>query len=181
MNSASATILIVEDDHATRTFLAGNLSVDGFQVLEAANVLEALGIIESEFPDLAVVDLGLPDTDGLELLSEVRHSDRVAGTIDPELPLLVLTGRVGELDRLRGFERGCDDYVTKPSRCGCSASGSTAFSKVAGVRSAVQPVMRSSRRNGTSAAFVVKATAWSVAPCWVRDPSSMSCHWSARQ
>ncbi len=115
MNSASATLLLVEDHPATRAFLTENLSVDGFRVLEAANVLEALGVIETEFPDLVLVDLGLPDGDGLELLSEVRHSDRVAGTIDPDLPLLVLTGRSGELDRMRGFDRGCDDYVTKPS------------------------------------------------------------------
>jgi DNA-binding response OmpR family regulator len=109
-----ATILLVEDHSATRAFLTDNLSADGFRVIEAESVLDALRLIETEFPDLAIVDLGLPDTDGLELLSEVRRSDRVAGTIDPELPLLVLTGRVGELDRMRGFDRGCDDYVTKP-------------------------------------------------------------------
>ncbi len=125
MKAASATILVVEDDDATRGFLADNLSIDGFHVLEATCVLDALQVIETEFPDLAVVDLGLPDTDGLELLSEVRHSDRVAGTIDPELPLLVLTGRVGELDRMRGFDRGCDDYVTKG--LWSVFSGSTAF------------------------------------------------------
>jgi DNA-binding response OmpR family regulator len=114
VEGTGATILLVEDHPATRAFLADNLSIDGFRVLEAESVLDALRVIETEFPDLAVVDLGLPDTDGLELLSEVRHSDCVAGTIDPELPLLVLTGRTGDLDRMRGFERGCDDYVTKP-------------------------------------------------------------------
>lgn len=114
MKGADATILVVEDDLATRTFLAGNLSVDGYHVLEAASVLDALQVIETQFPDLAIVDLGLPDTDGLELLSEVRNADRFAGTIDPDLPLLVLTGRSGELDRMRGFDRGCDDYLTKP-------------------------------------------------------------------
>jgi DNA-binding response OmpR family regulator len=70
--------------------------------------------MESHFPDLAIVDLGLPDSDGLELLHLVREADRVAGHLDPDLPLLVLTGRAGELARLRAFERGADDYVTKP-------------------------------------------------------------------
>jgi DNA-binding response OmpR family regulator len=127
MNAADATILVVEDDPVTRTFLAGNLSIDGYHVLEAANVLDALQMIETEFPDLAIVDLGLPDTDGLELLSEVRNADRLAGTIDPDLPLLVLTGRSGELDRMRGFDRGCDDYVIKPLGLSFSSSGSTAL------------------------------------------------------
>ena len=71
-------------------------------------------MMERQYPDLAIVDLGLPDTDGLQLLRRVRSADRVAGRIDPELPLLVLSGRGSELDRLRGFERGCDDYVVKP-------------------------------------------------------------------
>src|SRR5205807_5933395 len=66
------------------------------------------------FPDLAIVDLALPDGDGLDLLTEVRGSDRIAGRLDPDLPLLVLSGRVSELDRLRGFDRGCDDYLLKP-------------------------------------------------------------------
>jgi DNA-binding response OmpR family regulator len=114
MDGAGATILLLEDDPATRAFLTDNLTVDGFRVLLAESVLDALRLIETEFPDLALVDLGLPDADGLELLSEVRSADCVAGTIDPELPLLVLTGRTGELDRLRGFDRGCDDYVAKP-------------------------------------------------------------------
>lgn len=65
-------------------------------------------------PHLAVVDLGLPDRDGLEVLREVRTSDETASRIDPRLPMILLTGRSGELDRVRGFERGCDDYLVKP-------------------------------------------------------------------
>ena len=63
---------------------------------------------------LAAVDLALPDTDGLELIARVRAADGVATRVNPDTPLLVLTGRDGELDRLRGFERGCDDYMVKP-------------------------------------------------------------------
>ena len=111
---ARATILLVEDHGPTRRFLADNLAADGYELLEAECAGDARRLIATKFPDLAVVDLGLPDRDGLELLGHVRGADRLAGSVDPELPLLVLSGRVSELDRVRGFERGCDDYVTKP-------------------------------------------------------------------
>ncbi len=114
MTPTEATILIVEDHRATRTFLADNLSADGYEILESDTAGDAQRLMETRFPDLAIVDLGLPDRDGLELLREVREADRVANRLDPDLPLLVLTGRAGELDRLRGFDRGCDDYVVKP-------------------------------------------------------------------
>lgn len=111
---SSATILVVEDHRSTRTFLADNLSADGYELLEAETAAEAQHLMATSFPDLAVVDLGLPDRDGLELLRTVREADRLAGRLDPDLPLIVLTGRAGDLDRLRGFDRGADDYVTKP-------------------------------------------------------------------
>jgi DNA-binding response OmpR family regulator len=114
MDGTPATILIVEDHRATRTFLADNLSADGYEIVASDCAADAQRMMETKFPDLAIVDLGLPDRDGLELLRHVRESDRVAGRIDPDLPLLVLSGRAGELDRLRGFERGCDDYMIKP-------------------------------------------------------------------
>lgn len=110
----TATILLVEDHQSTRTFLADNLSADGYEVIEADGVSEARGLLEATFPDLAIVDLGLPDGDGLDLLVHVRAADRIAGRLDPDLPLLVLSGRVTELDLLRGFDRGCDDYMLKP-------------------------------------------------------------------
>jgi DNA-binding response OmpR family regulator len=114
MNEPRPTILIVEDDRHTRTFLADNLAADGFEPVGAANAREAVRLMETRYPDLAIVDLTLPDRDGLELLKQVRESDGVATRIDPSLPLLVLSGRVGELHRLRGFERGADDMLEKP-------------------------------------------------------------------
>ena len=68
MDHHAATILVVEDHRTTRTFLSDNLSADGFDVLEAESVSDARHLLESAFPDLAIVDLGLPDGDGLELL-----------------------------------------------------------------------------------------------------------------
>jgi DNA-binding response OmpR family regulator len=114
MESGAAAILIVEDHRPTRKFLADNLAADGYEVFEAESAGEAHRLMQTRFPDLAVLDLSLPDRDGLELVRQVRQSDRLAGRLDPDLPLLILTGRAGELDRLRGFDRGCDDYMTKP-------------------------------------------------------------------
>ncbi len=115
MQPKLATILIVEDHRGTSTFLADNLSADGYEPLQADCAADAKRLMETHYPDLAIVDLGLPDRDGLELVREVRQTDRVATRLDPDMPMLILSGRAGELDRLRGFERGCDDYVVKPS------------------------------------------------------------------
>jgi DNA-binding response OmpR family regulator len=114
MEEISASILIVEDHLPTRRFLAENLTVDGYRVLEAGTVEQALARLDADYPDLALLDLGLPGRDGLELLRRIRGSDRIADRIDPDLPVLVLTGRTSELDRLRGFDRGADDYLGKP-------------------------------------------------------------------
>ena len=110
----AATILLVEDDAATRTFLADNLSADGYELLVADCVSDGLRLLERKFPDLALVDLGLPDASGYELLRRVRRSDGVASRVDPDTPMMVLSGRSSELDRVRGFDRGADDYVCKP-------------------------------------------------------------------
>jgi DNA-binding response OmpR family regulator len=110
----AATILVVEDDAATRTFLADNLTADGYELLVADSARDGLRLLETRSPDLALIDLGLPDASGYELLRRVREADGVASRLDPATPLIVVTGRDGELDRVRGFERGADDYVCKP-------------------------------------------------------------------
>src|SRR3954451_19594467 len=110
----AATILVVEDDTATRTFLADNLTADGYELLVADSAAAGLKLLETKFPDLALVDLGLPDASGFEVLRRVRQADGVASRVDPATPLVLLTGRDGELDRVRGFERGADDYICKP-------------------------------------------------------------------
>jgi DNA-binding response OmpR family regulator len=114
MRDQRPTILLVEDDRHTRTFLADNLAADGYEPIGAADAREAVRLMETRYPDLAIVDLTLPDRDGLDLLRQVREADGVASRIDPHLPLIVLSGRVGELHRLRGFDRGADDVMGKP-------------------------------------------------------------------
>ena len=114
MDDERSTLLVVEDDTATRTFLADNLTADGYELLVADCARDGLRLLERKYPDLAVIDLRLPDYDGLELVRQVREADGVASRLNPDTPLLAISGRSGELDRLRGFERGLDDYVVKP-------------------------------------------------------------------
>jgi DNA-binding response OmpR family regulator len=111
----AAVLLLVEDDPVLRTFLADNLAADGFEVLVAETMRDGLRALEYKQPDLALVDLGLPDGSGLELIARVRGADGLASRLDPDVPLVILTGRGSEVDRLRGFEKGADDYVAKPS------------------------------------------------------------------
>lgn len=114
MEASAATILVVEDHTPTRRFLADNLAADGYELLEASTAADGRHTVETRFPDLAIVDLGLPDGDGLELLREVRGADRIASRVDPDLPIMILTARGSELDRVRGFRTGADDYLLKP-------------------------------------------------------------------
>ena len=113
-DAAGATILLVEDDEATRTFLADNLTADGFELLVADCARDACACSRRSTPTSSSLDVGLPDGSGLDLLRAVREADGVASRIDPRVAVLVLSGRAGELDRVRGFDRGCDDYVAKP-------------------------------------------------------------------
>ncbi len=114
MTDDASTILVVEDDDATRAFLADNLVADGYDVLVADTARHGLRLLETKFPDLALIDVGLPDGTGLDLVRRVREADGVTTRVDPHLPLVLVSGRTGELDRLRGFDRGADDYVCKP-------------------------------------------------------------------
>jgi DNA-binding response OmpR family regulator len=114
MDDERSTILVVEDDDSTRTFLADNLTADGYDLLVADCARDGLRLLERKYPDIALIDLILPDGDGLDLVARVRSADGVASRINPDTPLLVLSGRTGELEVLRGFDRGADDYMVKP-------------------------------------------------------------------
>ena len=109
-------LLIVEDDEVTRSFLAENLEADGFAVACASGAAEGVRAIEVRHPALVLLDLRLEQGHGLELLDRVRCADGIGSRIDPELPILVISGRASEADRVRGFARGADDYLVKPSR-----------------------------------------------------------------
>jgi DNA-binding response OmpR family regulator len=105
------SILLTEEDPATRAFLADNLIADGYDVVLADSKAAALAKLETRQPDMVICDV---NGETLDLLDAVRRSDGLASRIDPDVPLIVLTARADELSRVRYFDRGGDDVVTKP-------------------------------------------------------------------
>ncbi len=99
-------VLLVEDDGSTRTLIASNLEAHGYQVREAETAAGALRAWDTQRPDLVVLDLGLPDTDGTTVIRRVRR--------DGTTPILILSARDDEYDKVAALELGADDYVTKP-------------------------------------------------------------------
>lgn len=109
-----ATIVLAEDDDATRTFLADHLTADGFDMLVSDSAAGASQRVEEQYPDLLIIDSDLPDRSGLEVLSAIRAADTRTSKTDPRLPVIVLSARCGELDKCRALERGADDIIEKP-------------------------------------------------------------------
>jgi DNA-binding response OmpR family regulator len=109
-----ASVVVCEDDTPTLELLCDNLTADRYCVLPAPNASDALRLCRFEQPDLMLLDLTLPDASGLDVLQEIREADGVVSRFDPRLPVIVLTGRGAEEERVRGFEFGADDYVVKP-------------------------------------------------------------------
>ena len=103
---AGALILVVDDEPMVREVVTGYLLRDGHRVVEAADGADALRQFERHTPDLVVLDVMLPEVDGLHVLRAIRAQSAV--------PVLLLTARVDEIDRVLGLELGADDYVVKP-------------------------------------------------------------------
>jgi len=102
-------ILVVDDEPDILSILVYQLSREGFQVSTAVSGRTAIDAAIQEPPDLVVLDLMLPELDGYEVLSQLRQHERTS-----EVPVILLTARSEEQERLRGFDIGADDYVTKP-------------------------------------------------------------------
>jgi DNA-binding response OmpR family regulator len=100
------TVLIVEDERKLRDLLRGYLERDGITVLSAGTGAEGLTLADTANPDLIVLDLGLPDIPGETVTREIRRTSQV--------PIVMLTAKAEEADRILGLELGADDYVTKP-------------------------------------------------------------------
>lgn len=105
-----ATILIVEDEREIRRFLRSSLSDSGFEVVESDNVRGGLIEAGTRKPDLVILDLGLPDGDGVDFIREVRAWSN--------LPIVVLSAREAERDKIGALDAGADDYLTKPFSTG---------------------------------------------------------------
>jgi DNA-binding response OmpR family regulator len=109
-----ARVVVCEDDAVTLDLLCDHLVADRFAVLPAPSASDALRLCRYNHPDLLLLDLSLPDASGLDVLREIREADGIESRFDPQLPVIVLTGRGAQADRVRGLTAGADDYVTKP-------------------------------------------------------------------
>jgi DNA-binding response OmpR family regulator len=99
-------IILIEDDALMRRSLAYNLEQAGYQIITAANAEDGLTVIQHSPPDLVILDIGLPEMDGLEAIKRIKQGFRI--------PVIFVTARRRNLDEVVGLEMGADDYVTKP-------------------------------------------------------------------
>jgi two-component system KDP operon response regulator KdpE len=99
-------VLVIDDEMQIRRFLDIGLRAEGYQVLQAANAAEGLALAATQSPDLVILDLGLPDREGHEVLAELRQWSAV--------PVLMLSVRSAESEKVRALDNGANDYVTKP-------------------------------------------------------------------
>jgi two-component system KDP operon response regulator KdpE len=106
MTSAASRILVIDDETQIRRFLDIGLRAEGYDVLLAANAKEGLALAATQSPDLVILDIGLPDMDGHDVLAELRQWSQV--------PVLMLSVRDAESEKVRALDHGANDYVTKP-------------------------------------------------------------------
>ncbi len=106
MDKSQVSILVIEDEPEIRRFLRVSLNANGFTVLEAVNAKEGLLLASEKRPQLIILDLGLPDLDGLDVAKQLREWN--------ETPIIVLSARHEESDKIAALDLGADDYLTKP-------------------------------------------------------------------
>jgi len=106
LSGADALVLVVEDESQMRRFLRASLSAHSYRVEEAANAADAMALATSRNPDAILMDLGLPDGDGIDLTRRLREWSRV--------PIIVISARGREDDKVAALDAGADDYLTKP-------------------------------------------------------------------
>ena len=110
MTQTGLLILIVDDDDSVRRYLNGALTLRGYRVIEAANGREALHEVAQALPNLVILDLGLPDLDGIEVTRRLRSWTTT--------PIIILTVREQEEEKIHALDTGADDYLTKPFSSG---------------------------------------------------------------
>jgi two-component system, OmpR family, KDP operon response regulator KdpE len=106
MAAAAPLVLVIEDEPQMRRFLRGALRAHEYQVVEAASAREGMAQAAGRNPDVVLLDLGLPDLDGLQLTQQIRQSSRI--------PIIVISARGKEQDKVTALDFGADDYLTKP-------------------------------------------------------------------
>jgi len=102
-------VLVIDDDPDVRTLCKLNLRFDGHEVIEAAGGAEGLELISSDHPDAVLLDVMMPNVDGIQVLHRLRESEETA-----DVPVVILSALVGIDDQIEGLKAGADDYLTKP-------------------------------------------------------------------
>jgi DNA-binding response OmpR family regulator len=109
-----ASVVVCEDDPVTLELLCDHLAADSFDVLPAPSASDALRLCRYNQPDMMLLDLMLPDAAGLDVLREIREADGIDARFNSALPVIVISGRSADTDRVRGLDAGADDYIVKP-------------------------------------------------------------------
>ncbi|SCZ57820.1 phosphate regulon transcriptional regulator PhoB [Epibacterium ulvae] len=109
MSADQPTVLVVEDELAQREVLAYNLEADGFRVVRAENGEEAMLLVDEDAPDIIVLDWMMPNLSGIEVCRRLKSRSQTRS-----IPIIMLSARSEEVDKVRGLETGADDYVVKP-------------------------------------------------------------------
>jgi len=106
MSEAGQRVLVVDDENAIRRYLRTALTAQGFTTFEAGTGIEAINAVLSNRPDIIILDLGLPDIDGIEVTRRLREWSQT--------PIIILSVREAEIDKIAALDAGADDYLTKP-------------------------------------------------------------------
>ena len=106
MSNNKYKVIVIEDEYNIQSFMQAILEAHGYQVILAASGAQAKMMINSWLPDLIILDLGLPDLDGQDLIQEIRDKTTA--------PIVVVSARTGEADKVEALDRGANDYMTKP-------------------------------------------------------------------
>ena len=111
------TILLVDDEVDILEFISYNLEKEGYKVYTAQNGKDAIRIAEKKEPDLIILDVMMPEMDGIVTCEELRKIPKLKNTV-----IAFLTARSEDYSQIAGFEAGADDYITKPITCSCGRS-----------------------------------------------------------
>jgi two-component system KDP operon response regulator KdpE len=110
MNDSSLRVLVVDDERAIRRYLRAALNAQGYTVFEASSGQDAINTVVADRPDLIILDLGLPDVDGVEVTRQLREWTHI--------PIIILSVREEDTDKINALDAGADDYLTKPFSTG---------------------------------------------------------------
>lgn len=132
-------ILVVEDDKPIRNFITASLEAQGFKYIETDKGKEAIALSMSYNPDLIILDLGLPDIDGIEVITKVRELSKI--------PIIIVSARENERQKVEALDKGADDYLTKPFGIG---------ELLARVRVALRHIIADNNQNENKDTFKVK-------------------------